>query len=811
MNTPDSPNAVFRPRARLLSLLGEQLISDQAVGLIELVKNAYDADATRVEIELLGLNTPETSQIILRDNGFGMTHEDIEQKWLSPAVNHKERQKKARQRTPLGRLPIGEKGVGRFAVQQLGHRFQMISRFAHSPEMVVQINWDDFDREDTYLDDVMVVLDERKPLIFTEGATGTILIIEQARTPWTEGMVARVQRALRRLQSPHQGQHKVDFQITFRCPDFPAYQDISNSDILDRAHYIFEGLVTEEGLLDYEYSCHHPAVQERSAAVENYNLFPAAKHEMFSPDSNSSGPFYLNFYVWDRTQEYLNQSGVSRADLDAMAGVSIFRDRLRVLPYGEPGNDWLDLDKERINNPSERIGNQQIIGFVEVFQEKTPGLRDKTNREGLIDNAAFRDLRALVRATVNIFTSQWLQDRQKMEKRSKTGSHEPPRDSLQKARTLTEKVTETARDDIVVKIEEPSLLPPVPPASQVTSTPIRAEQPAPAPENTAQDDIIVKTEESSLLPPMQPVSQITSTSARVEQFAPVPENRVLSAEPQVTQPESPPPQLTQRQAMHQILDYLKDAATYQEKSETEAEQRAQVLMHLAATGMAAERVAHEFGRQVSAALAALRILRDPGKGDNAVAEAISTLDACMGTLRNEFRVLAPYEASWRMQRTVPVSAYESTRLAFKLNDYLITSVGITAEIEGEDFDIVARPASLVQIMDNLVHNACVWLEGWRGLRQINVTLDNAAHTIIIADTGPGVPSHMRESIFRPFVSLRNGGRGLGLYITQEILRAMQGSIQLDQQRESGQGARFILQFPAPNKDRSTSGNDQQSK
>ncbi len=755
MNTPDSPYVVFRPRARLLSLLGEQLISDQAVGLIELVKNAYDADSTRVEIELLELNTPETTRVVLRDNGFGMTREDIEQKWLSPAVNHKERQKKAKQRTPLGRLPIGEKGVGRFAVQQLGHKLQLISRSAASSEMVVQINWDDFDREETYLEDVVVVLYERDPLIFTEDATGTILVIEWARTPWAESMVAKVQRALRRLQSPHQGQHKVDFQITFHCPDFPAYQDISNSDILDCAHYVFEGLITEEGFLDYEYSCHHPAVQERSVAVESYNLIPAAKNEMFSTESNSSGPFYLNFYVWDRTQEYLHQSGVSRADLDAMTGVSIFRDKLRVLPYGEPGNDWLDLDKERINNPSERIGNQQIIGFVEVFQEETPGLRDKTNREGLIDNAAFCDLRALVRASINVFTSQWLQDRQKMEKRPKAGSHEPSRDALQKARTLAENVRETARDDIVVKIEVPLALPSVQSVSQITSTPVKVEQPV------------------SLL------------------------ETVHQVEPVVTQAvPAPPPsplQLTQRQAMHQLLDYLQAAATYQKQGEAEAEQRTQVLLHLAATGMAAERVAHEFGHQVNAALAALRNLRDLNKGDSLASEAIRTLDACMGALRNEFRVLAPYEAGWRMQRTVPVSAYESVGLAFKLNEYLIRSAGIAVEIEGDDFDIMARPASLVQILDNLVHNACVWLEGWHGLRHIKVALDKNVRTITITDTGPGIPSHMRKNIFKPFVSLRNGGRGLGLYITQELLRAMQGNIRQDD--EYGQGTRFILQFP----------------
>ena len=739
------------------------MISDQAVGLIELVKNAYDADATRIEIELLGLASPETTRVVIRDNGFGMTREDVMQKWLSPAINHKERQKKARQRTPLGRLPIGEKGVGRFAAQKLGHKFQMVSRSARSSEVVVQIDWDDFEREDTYLDDVTVTLYEREPALFTEGATGTILIIEQARTPWTEPLVARVQRALRRLQSPHQGRDKIDFQINFSCPDFPAYQNISNSDILDRAHYVFAGLVTEGGVLDYEYSCRHPAVPERLDTVDNHDLIPAAKDEMSSPGNNSAGPFYLNFYVWDRTQEFLNQSGVSRADLDAMAGVSIFRDGLRVLPYGEPGNDWLDLDKERINAPSERIGNQQIIGFVEVFQENTPGLRDKTNREGLIDNAAFRDLRALVRAAINVFISQWIQDRQKMEKRSKTAGREPSGDSLQKARVLAEKVQETARDDIVVRIEKPALLLPVQSAGlEMTTEPLKTEQPAPTSEHS-----------------------------------------VPAAGQGVARSEDPPPalQLTQRQAMHQLLHFLEDADTYQAKSETDREQQTQILMHLAATGMAAERVVHEFGRQVNAALTALRVLSGLDKKvGGEIADAVRTLDTCLGTLRNEFRVLAPYEAGWHLQRTLPVSVRESAHLALKLNEYLINSNNITVDIEGDDFDVMARPASLVQVLDNLVHNACGWLAGWRGSHCITLMMDDEKRTVSITDTGPGIPSYMRENIFKPFVTLRNGGRGLGLYITRELLHAMQASINLDEE-ERGQGAQFILHFPALNNER----------
>jgi len=722
----------FRPRARLLSLLGEQLISDQAVGLIELVKNSYDADASQVDLSILGLSTTESTRIEVRDNGIGMSRADIEEKWLSPAIDHKERQKKAKSRSSRGRLPIGEKGVGRFAVHQLGRQFTLITRMAGQPEVVLEIDWDTFDSGDTFLDEVPVTLYERSPQMFMEEQTGTYMLIDRARAAWSENMLAKVHRALRRLQSPHQV--VSDFRINLHCPDYPPYERIDSSDILDRSHYVFRGYVTPEGWLDYEYRCQHPGVIERRHPEDNFNLIPSAHKEMASFSGNGCGPFHLTFYVWDRTQEFLNQSGVARADLDAMSGISLFRDGLRVLPYGEAGNDWLDLDKERINDPSRRIGNQQIIGFVEVRQEETPGLRDKTNREGMIDNVAFRDLRALVRAAVTVFTSQWVQDRPRQELRKPA-----PKTALQQARSLASAVAETARDDVVVEL---------PPPPQTTPQPRSMNQP-------------VNSQQVAL-----PLA-----------------------------PDAPSPYVSQRQAVRDLMEHLQQAAAYETQSEANTVQREQVLTHLAATGMAAERVAHEFGRQVHAALDALGDIRHLGRGDSEVAQAIRTLDACLGTLRNEFRVLAPYEAGWRLQRTQPASVRDAAELALKLNDHLIEEYGITTAIEGDDFPIVARSASLVQAFDNVVHNACTWLAGTNGTRRISITIIRMTATVLISDTGPGVPAHLRDQIFEPFVTLRNGGRGLGLYITCELLRAMQATIALGPARRDQPGAMFVLQFP----------------
>ena len=85
-----------------------------------------------------------------------------------------------------------------------------------------------------------------------------------------------------------------------------------------------------------------------------------------------------------------------RAWLREWTGVSIYRDGFRVWPYGEPHDDWLRLDQRRVNNPVEHLSNNQVIGFIDIGRDRNPDLMDQTNREGLIHNQAFDDLRRLV-------------------------------------------------------------------------------------------------------------------------------------------------------------------------------------------------------------------------------------------------------------------------------------------------------------------------------------------------------------------------------------------------------------------------------
>ena len=712
-----SHTVAFRPRARLVSILGEHLISDQAVGLVELVKNSYDADAAEAAVELQNLADPERALIVVRDDGVGMTLDDLRTKWLSPAVDHKDQKKRKGERTARGRLPIGEKGVGRFAVHHLGRRLSMVTRAADGDELLLEIDWDRFDASETFLDGLALTVVERPPQLFLDGCTGTRLEITRLRVPWNERLIRKVHRTLRRLQSPLR-ENAPDFRVRLVCAEFPELQDTDPTDILARAHYEFRAVIEPDGECDYEYICRHPAVVPRTrSGTDTLSLGDDQVSR-----SAECGPFWLNLYVWDRTGDYLQRAGISRSELDAHCGVSLFRDCLRVLPYGEPGDDWLLLDQERVQAPAKRISNNQVIGLVSVDQATSLQLRDKTDRQGLVENQAFQDLRMLVRAGIRLFTAHWLADRPPREERHRDGTHAG---GIHAARALASAIGKTARDDVPVR---------------------RPRSPASGGQNRPD-------------PPRSDSDEET---------------------------------ITQRQAVDELVTELDGVS-----AALREEQRQQDIMRqLAATGLAAERVVHEFGRQVAAAALHLEQLeRMSGTGS----AALSTITVCLRTLRSEFRVLAPYETAGRADRKRPTSILDTANLALLLNKHILASSGVEVSIRGEDFEVRSRPAAVVQILDNLLHNAGHWLSvGRSNDRRLAMVLRGDAGHVLVTDSGPGIHPEIRDQLFQPFTTLKVEGTGLGLFISAELADSLGCVLRLaspDERCPDFAGAAFVLQFP----------------
>jgi signal transduction histidine kinase len=407
--TPIQKNtAILRPRARLIKTIGEELISDDKVALLELVKNSYDADASiitikidgRVVIEKDGRNEikkiiKEGSTITIYDDGCGMSLTTIKEAWMEPATVSK---KKTKISTSKKRRYTGEKGIGRFASAKLSTNLKIISKVIDDNEVVVDFNWKDFDNNDLYLDQVKCNWEVREPSEFSADSHGTKLILTNINSDWDEEKIRQFRITLQRLINP--ASPVLDFLIALELPEeFESYSGtIEPSESLKRPNYAIKGNIDAAG---------NPTITFESKKTGSVKLkdFTLLKKE----EKNLTGSFDFDFRVWDLDNEAIDElakeTGTKRKFIkDALrevAGISIYRDGFRVLPYGDPKFDWARLDLRRVNNPTLRISNNQIIGFISIELDKNPEFKDQSNREGLVESEAFDQLKDFIKRILN--------------------------------------------------------------------------------------------------------------------------------------------------------------------------------------------------------------------------------------------------------------------------------------------------------------------------------------------------------------------------------------------------------------------------
>jgi hypothetical protein len=416
-----SGQVAFQPRARLLKLIGEELISDEVVAVSELVKNGHDADASEVVIAFRSVTT-EAGEIDVCDDGHGMNLETLLKRWMEPAASTKTGN--GRQLTRRGRRVLGEKGVGRFAADKLARHLEIVSRARGSKEEVrAMIDWDVFDDDSLLLAEVKNRWEVRAASAIRK--QGTLLRMTGLRSTWTERMFRRLSIRLSRLLSPfRQGDR---FTIRIESDEFPQYSGELRADFLQKAPYrieaVFDGLETIS-----------IKVNGRAAIKQRWN----------GTGELACGPVRIRMYAFDLEAEALAKIGPRtevRGWLREWTGVSIYRDGFRVLPYGEPHDDWLRLDQRRVNSPVDHLSNNQVIGFIDIGRDRNPDLSDQTNREGLIHNRALDDLRRLV-----IYSMQALEaERQSIRHPAKRNGSSG--DIARQLRQMQKQIEEQARKD----------------------------------------------------------------------------------------------------------------------------------------------------------------------------------------------------------------------------------------------------------------------------------------------------------------------------------------------------------------------------
>ena len=395
--------AKFKPRARLLLQLGDQLIKNESIALLELAKNAYDADASKVNIIMRHPDSIEDGYIEIEDDGFGMTADVVENVWLEPGSSYKQELFAERRMTPIyHRLPIGEKGIGRFGAHKLGNLIEMTTKSASAKEVYVRIDWTQF-AEHRYLEDVPIRIIERdQPQHFTDGKTGTRIVIKGFRKEWERGMARSVIRAITSISSPFETMDS--FKPSLQITDKPGWFDgiITWDKVCDYSLFQFNATISGKTITDFSYKftpwntmtkLHERDVELSAPIVENFLNITDEEEKPIDLNDYHIGTIKFKGFIFD-LDTFILKMGVSdkngfKSYLKANGGIRVFRDGLRVYDYGEPENDWLSLDYRRFQQPTKAISNNLIVGAIDLSRDESFDLEEKTNREGFVTNDAY--------------------------------------------------------------------------------------------------------------------------------------------------------------------------------------------------------------------------------------------------------------------------------------------------------------------------------------------------------------------------------------------------------------------------------------
>lgn len=482
----------IRPYARLLTMLGEQLIKNEKIALVELIKNSYDADADCVQVRFENFNDDmspnENSSIVIKDNGHGMTYEDIENSWMNPATPQKYKRKKdAQKRKTLVKKRViqGEKGIGRFAVLKLGRTVTVATKTEDSEfESVLEYDFAKFDddfisehgkEKDIFLDEITVDYSETVPPKLVETSQGTVIEIRNLKGAWNQNLINEVHKDVNSLTDPvSRVTEKIsdDFKISIFCNgDHKAFENDKTQAIRamieNKAVFKIMGRF-DSGRNSFIYCDRRDKDIKKEIKLNDSKIKGLwLWKQRFGDKTNEQngeykcGSFKFNFYIFDFSLGKSGKHQLTREQKRILKGhrVYLYRDNVRVYPYGDPDDDWLRIDVDRgTGKAGDFFSNDQIIGWVDISQKQNPHLRDKTNREGLIEKgAAVSDFIFLIRTFLSYIRQYPYSRHQEKEKTKNTAEIVRSKIVTDHLRNLKTKLVEkgyTPEAKDLAKIEE---------------------------------------------------------------------------------------------------------------------------------------------------------------------------------------------------------------------------------------------------------------------------------------------------------------------------------------------------------------------
>lgn len=401
----------FTVDSGLVSRLGIELVGKAETAVSELIKNSYDADATEVTVEFL--NTDERGgTLIITDNGVGMTEAQLINGFMRISSTEKIHNPKS---LLFGRTRAGKKGIGRFATQRLGEHLTITTQARNSYQQTrIEIDWNMY-VSDTDLESIKFPL-KRELVEFQR--SGTQLRISGLREKWTKSSIEKIFSYVNSLFQPNYLSERsktnniavineASFKFTF-SKDGAVIKNAVES-FYDNALVVIEGYVGDDhkGIVSIDSLQLKDEIHDiTNVEYEDKNIdetissFPALTNVRFKA--------YYFIYEKDKYKSISsNDLKVLKEMSNSVSGIRLYRNGFRVLPFGEPTDDWLHINQRwtGVSGTNIPFSTKHLFGFVEILDDESNNgavFQETSSREGLIENDAFYQLINFVSSSLEI-------------------------------------------------------------------------------------------------------------------------------------------------------------------------------------------------------------------------------------------------------------------------------------------------------------------------------------------------------------------------------------------------------------------------
>lgn len=806
----------IKASARLIYHLGEQLISDELVGLLELIKNCYDADATNVQV--IVENDKETpfgkGEIIIKDNGNGMLPSTIVNSFLRLATNYKNENKFS---PYYKRRALGEKGLGRLSFQRLGKYIEVVtvprtSRLSTDDEMDreyiekynqfnIEMDWDGF-TQDADFDEITANI---KPSYNQDAQYGTCIKINGIRNMnfWelNKEKRARLQSEILSITNPFVAQ-KTDerFNLTIDINGEKFFVDSIEESIVEQLSDVSVKFSMENGILSIEsdikekyfnrtkteylrkqkeqkmclnedngrysdYKTHNITIDFKELEQVK-NKIPWIKEDIFNKINNKyavdfsfSGKFYaVDMQAANKSEiseKLLNESIYIQKNFTKIgalwkqiSGIYVYRDKFRVLPYGE--TDWIGFTALSQKSKATIYKQGNVTGYIKIDGSKSEKLKEQTNRQGILqDEIGFNFINILSRVIAqqvfqwdtNSFRANFAAPKlNKVENlffnADKTISFWEAKDLSKEYKAAEKKLDKTINDTI----------------------------------NNSNSGQMRFFDDSA-----------GEISSQVQEF---------------------------KRASTEYNDGLQQKLNIANLKIEEYKN----ILPLLGQSIIMETVTHEFYRIYGKLASSL----------NQLAQICNEQPELSQELKYQLRLIVQAfqheinDIDMQLNHIAPTHRNKLKdeimidHKKFLIENYVTNGVmamqlkekNIRCDVMGESFISKMSKGNAIVIFDNLVLNSEYWLDKFAIMQaQINFEVSTRdSNMITIWDNGLGIDKEVENILFEPFISKKEMGRGLGLYIVQELLALTGATIELLPDRNKHNNKyKFKIEFPRDNK------------